>query len=83
MKVTAELMFLGIEEGTTRDGKPYTRAGLLQGFDSEVIYLNDENRKQVEGIKPMTPVKCFLNIQIGKERTYVNLIDISPASPGK
>lgn len=83
MKVTAELLFLGVEEGMTRDGKAYTRAGLLQGFDSEVIYLSDENRKQVEGIKPMTQVKCFLNIQIGKERTYVNLIDISPVAPGK
>ena len=77
MKVSAEMMYLGTESGTTRDGKTYVRAGLLQGLNSEVIYLNEENQKQVASIKPMTPVICTLNISIG-ERTYVNLLDISP-----
>lgn len=77
MKVSAEMMYLGTESGTTRDGKTYVRAGLLQGLNSEVIYLNEENQKQVAAIKPMTPVICTLNISIG-ERTYVNLLDISP-----
>jgi hypothetical protein len=84
MKVTAEMIFIGTENGKTRDGKEYVRAGLLQGLTSEMVYLNEENQKQVANIKTMTPVICTLNIQIG-ERTFVNLLDISPVptSSGK
>jgi hypothetical protein len=79
MKVTANMVFIGIEKGKTRDGKEYVRAGLLQGLTSEMVYLNEDNQKQIANIKEMTPVTCTLNIAIG-ERTYVNLVDIVPTS---
>ncbi len=79
MKVNAEMIFLGVEEGVAKNGNKYVRAGLLQGFDSETIYLNDENKRQVANIKPMTRVNCVLNIQIGGARTYVNRLDSTPA----
>lgn len=83
MKVFSEMIFLGWESGKTQAGKDYTRIGLLQGFDSEQIYINDEMLQQVRQIKPMSPVTCELNIRIGQERTYVNLLSISPADNGK
>lgn len=83
MKVSANMTFLGTEEGHTKNGKTYVRAGLLQGLSSEMVYLSEENQKQVKDIKPMTPVVCTLNIQIGSERTYVNILDIVPAPSGK
>lgn len=84
MKVSSEMMYLGYEDGQTQNGKSYTRVGLLQGFDSEQVYINDEVRNQVLSLKPMTPVVCELNIRIGSERTYVNLLSIhSVEKPSK
>lgn len=82
MKVSAEMMFIGIEEGKTKNDKPYVRAGFLQGINSEIIYLNDEMKFLVKDIKPMTPVRCSLDIQIG-ERTFVNLLAIDPINSKK
>ena len=82
MKVSAEMTFLGTEEGRTKDNKTYVRAGFLQGINSEIIYLNDDAKPLVKDIKPMTPVRCTLNIQIG-ERTYVNLLDVVPVDRKK
>lgn len=83
MKVSANMIYLGYEDGVTQAGKAFTRVGLLQGFDSEQVYVNEEIKKQVEGIKPMTSVTCDLNIRIGQERTYVNLLSISAVADGK
>ena len=83
MKVSSEMIYLGYEDGKTQNGKDYCRVGLLQGFDSEQVYINDEIKEQVRQIKPMTPVTCLLNIRIGQERTFVNLLSISPLDNGK
>lgn len=77
MKVNAKMKYLGYEEGTTRDGKPYQRCGLLQGFKAETIYLNNDTFAQVKQLKPMTDVDCELDISIG-ERTFINLVNIVP-----
>ena len=78
MKCNALMQYIGTETGTTRDGKTYTRIGLLQGLDSEKVYISDEMLEKVKGMKPFTPVDCTLNIQFNGDRTYVNLLDIVP-----
>ena len=42
MKVNARMKYLGADKGTSKDGKPYFYVGLLQGFDSERVYVNEE-----------------------------------------
>ena len=42
MKVNARMKYLGADRGTSKDGKPYFYVGLLQGFDSERVYVNEE-----------------------------------------
>ena len=76
MKVSAEMKYLGFEEGTNREGKTFFVVGLLQGFSSERIFINDEDlKKKLQAVKPMSDCVCDLNISIG-EKTYVNLVDI-------
>lgn len=78
MKVKAEFLYLGMENGTTRDGKPWYCIGLLQGLDSEKMYVTDEMLPKVKTLTPMTKVAADLRISINKEKTYINLDDISP-----
>ena len=78
MKVSAEMKYLGSEEGTNREGKPFFVVGLLQGFASERIFINDDDlKKKLKDVKPYSDCICDLNISIG-EKTYVNLVDIRP-----
>ena len=78
MKVSAKMTYLGMETGTSQNGKPYTVIGLLQGFDSERIYVNDDIKQKVSQLKPMTQVECGLNIRITSDRTYMNIEYIDP-----
>lgn len=76
MKVKARMKFLGAERGTAQStGKPYFFVGLLQDFDSERVYVNEQIYNQVKDFKPFCDVDCNLNIQIG-QKTYVNLDSI-------
>ena len=76
MKVKAMMKYLGTEERKTKDGKTYTVCGLLQGFDTEQVFINDELKRLCGPITPMSDVECQLNIRITGERTFVNLEDI-------
>lgn len=76
MKVSARMKFLGAEKGTAQStGKPYFYVGLLQGFDSERVYVNEEIYNQTREYKPFSDVDCNLNITIGT-KTFVNLDSI-------
>lgn len=75
MKVNARMKFLGAEKGVSKDGKTYFFVGLLQDFDSERVYVNEDIYKQVKDYKPFSDVDCNLRIQIGT-RTFVNLDSI-------
>lgn len=76
MEVSAKMKFLGVEKGTSRStGKPYYRVGLLQGLESEQIYINEELFKQMSDFKPFSNVECCLNIHIN-EKTFVNLVSV-------
>ena len=78
MKVSAEMKYVGAEKGTSNNsGKPYYVVGLLQGFDSERVYVSEEIYRQTASYKPFCDVQCQLNIQIGRDRTFVNLEKIS------
>ena len=76
MKVNARMKYLGADRGTSKDGKPYFYVGLLQGFDSERVYVNEEKYNATKGFNPFADVDCELNISIG-QRTFVNLEKIS------
>ena len=76
MKVNAIMKYLGADRGTTKEGKPYFYVGLLQGFDSERVYVNEEMYNLTKDFKPFADVNCELNISIG-QRTFVNLEKIS------
>jgi hypothetical protein len=78
MKVKAEFLYLGMESGTTRDNKQWTAIGLLQGLDSEKMYVQDEILKKVQVIQPMSKVIAELRINVNKDKTYINLDDIAP-----
>lgn len=76
MKVSARMKFLGAEKGIAQNtGKPYFYVGLLQGFDSERVYVNEEIYNQVRDFKDFSDVDCNLNITIGT-KTFVNLDSI-------
>ena len=76
MKVNARMKYLGADKGTSKDGKPYFYVGLLQGFDSERVYVNEEMYNATKGFNPFADVDCELNISIG-QRTFVNLEKIT------
>lgn len=76
MKVNARMKYLGADKGTSKDGKPYFYVGLLQGFDSERVYVNEEMYNATKGFNLFADVDCELNISIG-QRTFVNLEKIS------
>lgn len=81
MKVTARMKILGAEKGVSaQTGKPYFYVGLLQGMDSERVYVNEEIYNQCLGFNPFSDVDCNLNIQIGA-KTYVNLDSIQLVQP--
>ncbi len=82
MNVSANMTYLGLESGVSANGKAYNVVGLLQGFDAERVYINDEIKKLCDNLSPMTPVTCTLNIRIG-EKTFVNLVDIKKSVPDK
>ncbi len=76
MEVTAKMKFLGVEKGVSRNtGKPYYRVGLLQGLESEQIYVSETLYKQMSDFKPLSNVECCLNIQIS-QKTFVNLVSV-------
>ena len=82
MKVSARMKFIAAEKSTSREGKPYFVVGLLQGMDSERVYVSEEIYEQTSSFKPFSDVDCNLNIQIG-QRTFVNLESIQLVDGGK
>ena len=76
MKVSARMKYIGAEQGTSKDGKTYFVLGLLQGMESERIYINKEIYDLTANFKQFSDVDCVLNIQIGQTRTFVNLDSI-------
>lgn len=76
MKVSARMKYIDAEQGISRDGKTYYVIGLLQGMESEKIYINKEIYDLTAGFKQFSDVDCTLNIQIGQTRTFVNLDSI-------
>lgn len=79
MELTGRFKFLGTEKGKTREGKEFTRLGLLQGLNSEVMYVNDDIITKVEKLSVMTEVNCLLQINVRDDRTaYVGIKDIFP-----
>lgn len=78
MKLTGRFKYLGIENGETKDGKKYTRLGILQGLNSEVLYPNEEVLRKVEKLPPMTEIEASLSITIKADKTaYVAIDDIT------
>lgn len=82
MKVNARMKYIGAEQGTSREGKTYFVVGLLQGMDSERVYVNREIYDLAAGFSPFSDVDCVLNIQIGQSRTFVNLESIRQVKDG-
>lgn len=74
MKVVADMVYLGFEDGTSRDGNTFTVVGLLQGLDSQRIFVSDvEVAKEIKKLAPNTAVKAFLNLSIGRDKTFINI----------
>lgn len=76
MKVNAKVTYLGIESGKNKDGKDYHIVGLLQGFDTQRIYVGEEIKNICKNLTPMTSVNCELDIRQAGERCYFNLLHI-------
>ncbi len=84
MQLTGRFKYLGIEKGTSREGKSFTRLGLLQGLKSEILFPNDETLSKVEKLQPMTDVNCLLSINVKDDKTaYVSIQDIFPVPGSK
>lgn len=76
MTVQADMKFVGCQQETSKNNKPYYVIGLLQGFDSERIFTSEEMYNKVCKYPAFCDVHCTLNIRIGQERSFVNLEDI-------
>ncbi len=81
MELVGNFKFLGIEKGTSRDGKEYTRLGILQGLNSEIMFVADDIATKASKFPALSDVVCHLSINVKDDRTaYVNLKDIILAS---
>lgn len=76
MRVEADMKFVGVQKEMSKNNKPYYVIGLLQGFDSERIFTNEETYNRVYKYPSFCDVHCTLNIRIGQERSFVSLEDI-------
>lgn len=83
MKLNGKFKFLGIESNPSRDGsKIYTKLGLLQGLNSEIIYPNEEIIRMCKDIPTMSDVDCLLDIVFKPDKTtYVNIVEIKQSIP--
>lgn len=76
MKLKGKMKFLGAEQGVSQQsGKPYYYLGLLQGMESERVYINEDLYRKVSSFQPFCDVDCELNIRIG-DKTFVSLDSI-------
>lgn len=78
MILQGRFKFLGLQNGVTRDGKPYVIMGILQGFDSEKLYPDEEVIAKVRNIPPMSDIDCVLRINVSADKkAYINIDDVS------
>lgn len=76
MVVTAQFRFIGAESKISKNGNMYYVMGLLQGMDSEQLFIQQEQYNQVKDFKEFDNVECSLNINIRPDKTNVSLIDV-------
>ena len=77
LKVIGKFKFLGIESSTNfKTGETYNFLGLLQGIESIKLFANDKDLEHFTSIPVMSNVECELEISIGKEKTYTNIVSV-------
>lgn len=72
MILNGRFRLLGVEMGSRKDGKPYYVLGLVQGIDSERLYIDEKMYKDCQTIPAFSEIECDINIQIRQDRTYLN-----------
>lgn len=77
LRVIGKFKFLGIESSTNfKTGEIYNFLGLLQGIESIKLFANEKDLEHFKNISVMSDVECELEISIGKEKTYTNILNV-------
>lgn len=78
MKLSGECTFLGTERKTKKDGGTYVVVGLLQGLDSNKLFLDDSMIIECEKIKPNQIVHCDFDVTMNGDYNRMSLLSIAP-----
>lgn len=78
MKLVGNFEFLGVQviQGRKDVTKTYYNVLLMQDADIVKIFVNDEVIRLFDGVKKMDKVKCMLDINIGRQKTYINVLQV-------
>ncbi len=78
MKVKGIFDFIGLSEfkGKKDVTKMFYNAVLLQGVDTVKVFLDSDSVKLFTGLKKMDSVDCELDIKIGADKTYLNVVSV-------
>lgn len=80
MTLTGNFRFLGAEELKTKEGKAYYIVALLQGMDSEKMYVSESQYREYCSIPEFSEVECELKVTINGNRTFLNCESIRQIS---
>lgn len=78
MKMSMYCKYLGFEERPKKDGGIYTVMGLLQGFQAEEIFVNDNLKEMIAPLNPNTECHVVANVVINGEHSRISILEITP-----
>lgn len=78
MKMSMNCKFLGTEDRLKKDGGTYTVMGLLQGFQAEELFVNENLKEMIVPLKPNTDCHVVANVVINGEHSRISILEITP-----
>lgn len=82
MKFNADVKMMGVEHGQY-EGKPWWKVGLMQGIESKVFYLDQEDYDKLYDVEPGADLIIKVEINSKDGKTYFKLVDYTLLQPVK
>lgn len=78
MKLVGNFEYLGAQklQGKKDVTKTYYNVMLMQDADVIKIFGNEEIIQLFDGVNKMDKVQCLLDINVGRQRTYINVLQV-------
>ena len=80
MKMEMNAIYLGYESRESKKGTTYTMLGLLQGFQSEELYVSDDVMVMIKNIQPNMQVHVVANVTINGDNSRIQILNIEKVS---